>query len=85
MGGDANEVRQWLEGNLDEINVNWQDPTNHDRTLPMYAVVTGNKEIVRMIRNLPGIDLTQTDREGHTALFYAQTNRNSKIIQLLQP
>jgi hypothetical protein len=84
MGGNAGEIRTWLVENP-FINVNWQDPTNHGRTLLMYAIATGDYEVVQIILDLPGVDPTLTDSDGHTALSYAMANRNLDIIGLLQP
>jgi ankyrin repeat protein len=85
MGGNAEEVQGWLTENEDQVDVNWMDPTNRNRSLLMYAVTTGEVEIVRVILNLPGINLAATDSNGCTAFFYAEANRNPSIIKLFQP
>ncbi|MDR1590867.1 MAG: ankyrin repeat domain-containing protein [Puniceicoccales bacterium] len=83
MEEDVEKLREWLAKNPN-IDVNWQDPLNENRTPLMYAVTTGNIKIVRAIAALPGINPKLTDREGKTALFYAEANCEGKIIKLIK-
>jgi ankyrin repeat protein len=82
MAGDQDAIQDLL---LQQpgTNANWRD-YNGDRTLLMYAVATGNIEIVQLILTLPDIDLSSTDHEGKTAFSYAEANRNDDIIRALQ-
>ncbi|MDR0740124.1 MAG: ankyrin repeat domain-containing protein [Puniceicoccales bacterium] len=82
-GCDTDEIKDKIAEHP-EINVNWRDRSNGNRTLLMYATATGNVEFVRVILALPDVDLSLVDSEGHNAFFYAEANRNPKMIEILQ-
>jgi hypothetical protein len=82
-GCDADEIKDKIAEHP-EININWRDPSNGNRTLLMYAAATGNVEFVQIILALPGVDLSLVDSERHNAFFYAEANRNPKMIEILQ-
>ncbi|MDR2371818.1 MAG: ankyrin repeat domain-containing protein [Puniceicoccales bacterium] len=82
-GCDTDEIKNKIAEHP-EINVNWRDRSNGNRTLLMYATATGNVEFVQVILALPDVDLSLVDSEGHNAFFYAEANRNPKMIEILQ-
>jgi ankyrin repeat protein len=81
MGEDCDGIQRLTEESKD-LNVNWQD--QRGRSLPMYAVTTGNFEVIQSVLLLPDIDLTLVDKEGKTALDMRKFNRDTRIIDLLE-
>jgi hypothetical protein len=49
----------------------------------MYAISTGDPEIVRLISALPGIDVELVDLDGKTALDYANAQWGKKAKEFL--
>jgi ankyrin repeat protein len=81
MGEDFDGIQRLTKESAD-LNVNWQDQMG--RTLLMYAITTGNFEVIQSVLLLPDINLSLADEAGKTALDYAKDNRNARIIDLLE-
>ncbi|MDR2812634.1 MAG: ankyrin repeat domain-containing protein [Puniceicoccales bacterium] len=83
MGGDEDEVQNWIAANSN-IDVNWLDFRNGNRTLLMYAVSTGNVAIVQAILALGGVNTNLRDSEGKIALDYARAGHDKRMIELIR-
>ncbi|MDR2806921.1 MAG: ankyrin repeat domain-containing protein [Puniceicoccales bacterium] len=81
-----------IEENLNEIefqmrnpnlNINWQDHEG-GHTLLMFAITTGNLEILTLILQHPDIDFNLTDNAGKNAIDYAMDNCNEYASEYIR-
>ena len=77
--GNINEVKSEISSN--ELNLNVQDKGGY--TALMYAVASGNIEVVELLLN-NGADKNLKTTKDNTALYFAEKNNFASIINLLK-
>lgn len=71
--GEAAIVKTLL--NVDTVDLNEKD-TGYGRTPLIWAVITGNEEIVKLLIGTQKADSNIADYTGHTALAWAVIKKN---------
>jgi len=80
--GDDVTVRDVLENNPD-LDVNWSDELDYDRTPLHWAAVNGHTAVVRLLLACPDIDVNATECLGRTPFRLACSNNHVACVRLL--